>query len=311
MRHRWEHLLAEGPILADGAMGTMLFAAGLTAGEAPERWNLDHPDRVRAIHRGYLDAGARIVLTNTFGANRFRLALHGLQDRVAELNLAAARLLRDEIAAAGVHALAAGDIGPSGELLVPLGTLDPDAAADAFAEQAAALVAGGVDLLWIETMSDLGELEAAVRGARRAAPEIPLVATMSFDTHGRTMMGVTPAQAAETLAALGVDALGANCGRGPDEALAVVEAMRRAAPHLPIVAKPNVGLPELTGTQAVYRTEPAVMAEWALRFRDAGATIIGACCGSTPAHLAAMARALAGVGGVAAGEGRSPSAGAG
>lgn len=293
MRDRWEALLAAGPVLADGAMGTMLFAAGLEAGEAPERWNLDNPDQVRAVHRGYLKAGARIILTNSFGGNRFRLALHGLQDRVAEVNLAAARLASHEIAAAGVDALAAGDIGPSGELLVPLGTLDPDAAADAFAEQAAALVAGGVHLLWIETMSDLRELEAAVRGARRAAPEIPIVATMSFDTRGRTMMGVTPTQAAETLAGLRVDALGANCGRGPEEALAAVEAMGRAEPHLPIVAKPNVGLPELVGMRAVYRTEPAAMAEWARRFRDAGAKIIGACCGSTPAHVAAMARALA------------------
>ena len=197
-------MLASGePILADGAMGTMLFAAGLSSGDPPETWNLAHPDVVRSVHRGYLDAGSRILLTNTFGANRLRLALHRLEDRVEQLNRTAAILLRAEVTAAGVEALVAGDIGPSGEIMAPLGTLEREAAIDVFAEQAGALAAGGADLFWIETMSDLGEMAAAIAGARRASPATPVVATMTFDTRGHTMMGVSPEDAARALSALG------------------------------------------------------------------------------------------------------------
>ncbi len=291
---RWRALLAEGgPILADGAMGTMLFASGLQFGDPPEAWNVSHPEVVRRIHRGYLDAGSRIVMTNTFGGNRLRLRLHGLDSRVAELNRTAAILLRAEVDAAGGHALVAGDIGPSGEIMAPLGTLDEDEAVDVFGEQAAALIAGGVDLIWIETMSLLSEITAAIRGARRASPTIPLIATMTFDTRGHTMMGVSPEQAARALLAAGADAIGGNCGNGPDELLPVVEQMRAVAPDAVLVAKSNAGMPELVDLRAVYRADPATMAEAGLGFRRAGARIIGACCGSTPAHLAAMAEALA------------------
>ena len=290
----WEALLgAGGPILADGAMGTMLFAAGLQFGDPPEVWNLSHPDVVRRIQRGYLEAGSRILLTNTFGGNRLRLGLHGLQDRVAELNQTAAILARAEVDAAGGRALVAGDIGPSGEIVAPLGTLDYDEAVDVFAEQAAALVAGGVDLIWIETMSDLHEIKAAIQGVRRAAPAIPLIATMTFDTRGHTMMGVSPEQAVEALTAWGADAIGGNCGNGPDEMLAVIERMRAVAPDALLVAKSNAGMPELVDMQAVYRADPATMAGQGLAMRRAGARIIGGCCGSTPAHLAAIAGILA------------------
>ena len=201
---RWRALLDEGaPILADGAMGTMLFLSGLQFGDPPEVWNLTQPDVVRRIHRGYLEAGSRILLTNTFGGNRLRLGLHRLEERVAELNQTAAILLRSEVEAAGGRALVAGDIGPSGAIMAPMGTLDYREAVDVFAEQAAALVAGGVDLIWIETMSDLTEIRAAIEGVRQVAPGIPLIATMTFDTRGRTMMGVTPEQAVEALAAWG------------------------------------------------------------------------------------------------------------
>jgi 5-methyltetrahydrofolate--homocysteine methyltransferase len=285
-------LAAGGPILADGAMGTMLFSAGLQFGDPPELWNLAHPDVVRRIHRGYLEAGSRIVMTNTFGGNRLRLGMHGNQDRVDELNRTAAILLRAEATAAGGTALVAGDIGPTGEIIAPLGTLEYDDAVDVFREQAASLVAGGVDLIWIETMSDLNEIKAAIQGVRRAAPGIAIVATMTFDTRGHTMMGVSPEDAVTSLAAWGADAIGGNCGNGPDELTPVIAKMHAVAPDVVLVAKSNAGMPELVDMQAVYRASPELMAGTALDMRDAGARIVGACCGSTSEHLRAMAAAL-------------------
>jgi 5-methyltetrahydrofolate--homocysteine methyltransferase len=290
---RWRALLADDrPVLADGAMGTMLFSAGLQFGDPPEAWNVSNSEVVRRIHRGYLDAGSRIVMTNTFGGNRLRLRLHGLDPRVSELNRTAAILLRAEVDAAGGHALVAGDIGPTGEIMAPLGTLDEEEAVDVFAEQAAALIAGGVDLIWIETMSHLSEIGAAIRGARRASAAIPIIATMTFDTRGFTMMGVSPEQAARSLIEAGADAIGGNCGNGPDELLPVIEKMHAVAPDAILVAKSNAGMPELIDMRAVYRAEPSTMADAAHGFQAAGARIIGACCGSSPAHLAAMAEAL-------------------
>jgi 5-methyltetrahydrofolate--homocysteine methyltransferase len=295
---RWQGLLDEGgPILADGAMGTMLFAAGLQFGDPPEVWNVTQPEVVRRIHRGYLEAGSRILMTNTFGANRLRLRLHGLEDRVAELNRTAAILLRAEVEAAGGRALVAGDIGPTGEIMAPLGTLDEAEAVEVFAEQAEALIAGGVDLIWIETMSHLSEIGAAIRGVRQVSAGVPVIATMTFDTRGHTMMGVSPEQAVTALAAWGADAIGGNCGNGPDELLPVIERMRAAAPDVLLVAKSNAGIPELVDMRAVYRADPQRMAEAAAGFRAAGARIIGGCCGNTPAHLRAIAETL----GVAAG----------
>jgi len=285
-------VLAHRVVVADGAMGTMLFAAGLQFGDPPEVWNLTQPDVVRRIHRGYLDAGARILLTNTFGGNRKRLALTGHEKRVAEFNRTAAILLRAEVEAAGGRALVAGDIGPSGEIMAPLGTLDEDDAIDAFAEQAAALIAGGVDVIWVETMSHLSEITAAIRGARRANPDIPIIATMTFDTRGHTMMGVSPERAAEALLDAGAAAVGGNCGNGPEELVPVIEKMRAAFPEATLVAKGNVGVPQLVGMAVEYPTTPDTMADFARRFRDAGANVVGACCGSTPPHLQAMAEAL-------------------
>ena len=286
----WLDLLDRQPVvIADGAMGTMLFSAGLQFGDPPEAWNVSEPELVRRIHRGYLEAGSQIVMTNTFGCNRLRLALHGLDTRVAELNQTAAILLRAEVDANGGEALVAGDIGPSGAIMAPTGTLDYDDAVDLFAEQAEALVAGGVDLIWIETMSDLTEIKAAIQGVRRVAPGIPLIATMTFDTRGRTMMGVTPEQAVLALDAWGADAVGGNCGNGPDEIVTVVQRMRAVAPDVRLVAKSNAGMPELVDMRAVYKSEPAEMAAQALLMREAGATIIGGCCGSTPAHVRAIA----------------------
>lgn len=296
MAQTWLNLLAQpGPILADGAMGTMLFEAGLQFGDPPEVWNVIHPDVIRGIQRAYLAAGSQILLTNTFGGSRFRLGMHNLQARVPELNRTAAILARSEVDAAGGRALVAGDIGPSGEIFAPLGTLEYSDGVDGFAEQAAALIAGGVDIIWIETMSALEEVQAAVEGVRRVSTDIPIITTMTFDTHGRTMMGVTPEQAAKALLGLGAAAVGGNCGNGPEELLAVIQKMRAVEPDAVLVAKSNAGIPELIQRRTVYRASPEVMGAYACQVHEAGARIIGGCCGNTPAHITAMVQQLRGL----------------
>lgn len=291
-----QSMLEEFPyLLADGAMGTMLFASGLQSGGAPELWNVEHPDRVAAVHAAYLDAGSQVLLTNTFGGNRLRLSLHNLEGRVAELNKAAASLLKETIRTSGIKALAAGDIGPTGGVLLPYGEMSFDEAKAAFAEQAAALVEGGVDLIWIETMADLEEVRAAVEGVRQASADIPIFTTMTFDTHGRTMMGVTPEKAIKTLSAHAPAAIGGNCGNGPDEILAVVQKMHAVHPETVLVAKANAGMPVLVNGKPVYKATPAEMTDYARQVYGAGARIIGACCGSTPDHIRAIAQALAGM----------------
>lgn len=289
----WQHLLERpGLALADGAMGTMLFDQGLESGGSPELWNVEHPERVASVHRGYLQAGADVLLTNTFGGNRFRLALHGLEGRVSELNLAGARLARGEVEAAGGGGVVAGDIGPSGGILEPLGDLAFEAAAAGFAEQAQALVEGGVDVIWIETMSDLEEMRAAIEGVRRASARIPVLTTMTFDTRGHTMMGVSPEQAIEALAGWGAAAVGGNCGNGPDEIVAVIGKMHRRMPGVRLVAKANAGIPAWKDGRAAYGASPQDMGAYAGEVADQGAWLIGACCGSTPAHLQAIADGL-------------------
>lgn len=281
-----------GWALLDGATGTMLQAAGLDDGGAPELWNVERPDVVRSVHAAYVAAGASVVTTNSFGGTRPRLDMHGLGDRVAELNAAAARLAREAAAPSG--ALVAGGLGPTGELLEPLGTLTPDDAQELFAEQLRGLVAGGIDLVLAETLSDLGEAQAAVRAARQVAPDLPVVVTLSFDTKGRTMMGVTPGQAVTALAALGVDAVGGNCGRGPQDMEQVMSAMAAARPDgVLLAAQSNAGLPVLVGDRFEYDAPPPVLAAHARALRDLGVDLVGGCCGSTPEHLRAMAAALA------------------
>lgn len=290
-----DSLLQKYPyILVDGAMGTMLFAAGLEHGNPPELWNIERPDKITQIHGEYLKAGSQILLTNTFGGNRYRLMMHGLQDRVAELNRAAVQLLHEAVSTNGGEVLVAGDIGPSGQVLAPYGELTFEQAKEGFAEQVAALIEGGVDLIWIETMSDLEEVRAAYEGAREVSRHIPIVTTMTFDTHGRTMMGVTPERAVQSLNDLGASAMGGNCGNGPEEIITVVEKMHTVAPQVILVAKANAGIPKLIGGRPVYRATPDDMAVYAVKAYAAGARIIGACCGSTPAHLEAIATALAG-----------------
>ncbi len=281
-----------GPIIADGGMGTLLMSMGLAHGEPPELWNVNYPDRIRSVHRGYIEAGAQIILTNSFGGSRGRLERGGLGERCAKLNAAAARLARQEADAASHGVVVAGSIGPIGEFFAPMGMLTFDDAVDMFRVQAEALVEGGVDVLWIETMSDLEEVRAAAAACRQAAPGIPLVVTMTFDTHGRTMMGVTPEQAAAAISELGAAALGANCGNGPQEIEQVIRKLHAALPGAILVAKSNAGLPRMEGGRAVYDATPEVMADYARRVHADGARIVGACCGSTPAHIAAIAGAL-------------------
>jgi methionine synthase I (cobalamin-dependent) len=281
-------------LLADGATGTRLQSQGLEAGQAPEVWVLEQPQRVRDLHQGYVDAGSDILLTCTFGGTRFRLKRDQLADRAAEVNRVAAELAREVAAAAqdanGREIWVAGDMGPTGELLAPLGTLSVEEVTKAYAEQAAALAEGGADLLIIETMSDLGEAKAAITGARSVS-DLPVFCTFSFDTHGRTMMGLRPEHAAREIAPL-VVGLGANCGRDPAEFVGFLQAMRQAAPQSLLWAKPNAGLPRVEGDQVLYDATPQYMAEIARQLRDAGASVIGGCCGTTPEHILAMREVL-------------------
>jgi 5-methyltetrahydrofolate--homocysteine methyltransferase len=288
------HLRSGEVLLADGATGTRLQSQGLDAGRAPETWVLEQPERVRDLHQGYIDAGSDLILTCTFGGTHFRLEKDGLGDRVAEINRAAARLAREVVAAAeeatGREIWVGGDMGPTGELLAPLGPLSTEEVTEAYAQQAAALTGGGVDFLLIETMSDLGEAKAAIAGARSVS-DLPLFCTFSFDTHGRTMMGIRPEHAAVEVAPL-VAGVGANCGRDPAEFVGIMQAMRQAVPGALLWAKPNAGLPHIEGDEVVYDATAEYMAQIAHRLRDAGAQVIGGCCGTTPEHIAAMAAAL-------------------
>lgn len=279
------------PILLDGAMGTMLMDAGLESGDCPEEWNTLQPDAVRQIHREYIQAGSQIILTNTFGGTAVRMETHGLQDRVIELNKKAAENARAEADAVPHTVLVGGSIGPTGQLLEPLGLLSIGDAEKSFADQAAGLAQGGVDLFWIETMSDLSEVKAAVAGIRSVS-KLPIAATMSFDSHGRTMMGVSPEKAVGELEELDIQLMGANCGTGSDELIEAIKEMRSANPNLPLIAKANAGIPRMVGKEVVYDGSPELMAAYATEVLKAGALLIGGCCGSSPAHVRAMAKAL-------------------
>ena len=284
--------LKEGrPILLDGGMGTSLHAAGIEPGIAPDEWNLTHSDVIRDIHRAYIEAGSRVILTNTFGGSRYRLDFNNLGDRVADINRIGAQLARAEADAADHPVLVAGSMGPTGDLMEPYGTLTRAKAQAAFAEQAAALVKGGVDLLWIETMSDLDEVEAAFAGAREVC-DLEVAATLSFETRVHTMMGVSPTQAIERLRKMDLVAIGANCGTGSPDAELAIEAMRDVDPVSALIAKPNAGLPQFIEGEFTYSEDPAEMAKHALRLWALGAGLIGGCCGSTPDHLRAIASAL-------------------
>lgn len=276
------------PVLLDGGMGTLLQDSGLEDGAPGELWNLENQSAVRAAHAAYAEAGARVLTTNTFGGTRPRLDMHGLGDRLHEVNANAARIARS--VADERDLLVAGDLGPTGELLSPLGAMTPEEAQAFFAEQLRGLVDGGIDLVLVETLSDLAEADAALAAAREVAPDLPVVVTLSFDTNLRTMMGVRPGDAVTHLAAAGADAVGANCGRGPEEMELIAAEMVAVRPDgLLIAAQSNAGLPQVVGDHFEYDASEDEMAAHASRLMDLGIDLVGACCGSTPAHIAAMA----------------------
>lgn len=285
-------------LLVDGATGTNYFNAGLETGHPPELWVEENPEAVLALHDAFLEAGADIILTNSFGGTANRLKLHQAENRVAALNSRAARLAcqaRDRHcedhgrSGPSKQKYVAGSIGPTGELFQPLGMLSHAMAVDAFAEQANALAEGGVDLLWIETMSSIEEIDAALEAG--LATGLPVVATMTFDTAGKSMMGVTPAAFASHASQRGISAVGANCGIGPAELIHSMLGMLEDS-SIPLVAKGNCGIPEYLDGKIHYHGTPELMASYALIARDAGIRMIGGCCGTTPQHIAAMRQAL-------------------
>lgn len=292
MRASLTDLLADGRILlADGATGTNYFQMGLGPGDPPEFWNVDDAEKVADLHRRFVAAGADVVLTNTFGANRHRLKLHRAEHRVAELAKRAAEIAGQVVDEVERPVVVAGSVGPTGELFEPLGALTDDDAVDAFGEQIRALRDGGADVAWIETMSAPAEVRAAARAAIAAG--LPYVATCSFDTAGRTMMGMTPADYPTIFADLDVApvAIGANCGVGASDILVSVLAMTECTP-VPVVSKGNCGIPYFQGTEIVYSGTPDLMGRYAALAVGAGARIIGGCCGTSPEHLVAMRAAI-------------------
>jgi 5-methyltetrahydrofolate--homocysteine methyltransferase len=277
-------LLAEAPVITDGAWGTQLQALGLLAGELPDGWNLSHPELVEDVARAYVEAGSRVILTNTFRSNRITLAGRGLADKAAEINKAGVEISRR---AAGDRTYVFASMGPSGKLLVT-GEVTADQLCAAFAEQAAALADAGADAIVVETMSDLAEARLAVEAARGAG--LPVVACMVFDTgknRDRTMMGNTPEQAAEELSSAGADVIGANCGQGIANYVSICRRLR-AATERPVWIKPNAGLPELIEGQPIYRTSPDEFAGHIPALLEAGASFIGGCCGTTPEFIRAV-----------------------
>jgi homocysteine S-methyltransferase len=279
------------PLLADGAMGTMLHARGAGFHQCFDALNLSEPGLVADIHRAYIEAGAQIVLTNTFGANRFKLAEHGLQDQVEAINRAGVELARRVVLASFTEVQVAGDVGPLGVRLAPFGRVQPEQAERAFEEQIRALVEAGVDLVVVETISDLAEIEAAVAAAQSVS-ELPLVASMTFTRDDRTLLGDSPAKVARALSEAGADVIGVNCSGGPEQILRILRQMRSAVPQANFSVKPNAGWPEQVAGRIMYPAGPDYFGEYARAFYQAGARMIGGCCGTTPAHVQTMRAAL-------------------
>jgi methionine synthase I (cobalamin-dependent) len=289
-----EIIAQKGWCVADGATGSNFFGRGLEAGYPPDLWCVEKPEEVLWLHGAFLTAGADIILTNSFGANAPRLKLHQAEHRVAELNMAAAKLARQATRQhheeTGRRAAVAGSMGPTGELFEPMGALTHEGTVALFAEQANALAEGGAEALWIETMSSLEEVAAAAEAAR--ATGLPVCATLTFDTARRSMMGVTPADFARFATDVGLDMAGANCGVGPAELMDSAQGFIASGIQIPVIVKGNCGIPQYVDGEIHFQGSPQLMAQYALFARDAGATIIGGCCGTTPEHIAAMVEAL-------------------
>jgi len=287
--NRFLELLEQRRVLvADGATGTNYQVMGLPLGTAPEEWLFEAPEQVVALHQAFVEAGSDLILTDTFGATPLRLQHTSLAGRVRIVNMRAVELARE---AAGDRALVAGSMGPTGHLFEPLGPLTRDECVDNYEQQAGALTEGGVDLLVLETFFALDEALAAVEGTRRAS-DLPLVVSFSFDQGTRTMMGLSPADVVEAFVPLGIAAVGANCGKSLETADAVAAELLEQAGATPVWVKPNAGVPKIVGDAVVYEADPETLATHARRYTEQGARIVGGCCGSTPEHVAAIARAV-------------------
>jgi len=279
-------------LLADGAMGTMIHAHGISFDKCFDELSLTQPAVVADIHRAYIDAGAQIILTNTFGSNKYRLSTHGMQSKVKEMNTAAVSLARRVVEASFKEVFIAGDVGPLGARLAPFGRVKPEQAFAAFREQIESLISAGVDLIVIETMSDLYEVAEAVKAARDVNKEIPVVASITFTRDDTTLLGDNAKKVAVELTKMGVDVIGINCSSGPSQVLRLLNVMRRAAPEAKFLVKPNAGWPERVGARIMYPATPEYFGDYAMAYIDAGASIVGGCCGTTPNHIAAMRVAL-------------------
>jgi len=284
-------LLSEQTLLSDGAMGTMLHTRGVSFEKCFDELNLTKPSAVADIHREYIEAGANIIQTNTFGANRYKLGKHGLEYQITEINKAGVELVRRVVMASSRDVLIAGDVGPLGVRIAPFGRVQPEEARSAFVEQIAALVEAGADLLIIETFSDLYEIREAILAAKQAAA-LPIIASMTFTRDDRTVLGDDPAKVAKALHEAGADVIGVNCSGGPAQLLRLLKAMRQAVPNGRFSVMPNAGWPEQVGGRIMYPADPDYFGDYALSFRDAGASVVGGCCGTTPQHIAAMRKAL-------------------
>jgi methionine synthase I (cobalamin-dependent)/5,10-methylenetetrahydrofolate reductase len=288
----WESLKAGKPLLSDGAMGTMLHQRGVGFEQCFDELNLTQPALVADIHREYINAGSQIIQTNTFSANRYKLAKHGLEDRVAEINRAGVELAQRVVLASFKDVLIAGDVGPLGVRLAPFGRVQPEQARQAFSEQISALVEAGVDLILIETMSDLFEAQEAIRAAKAVAGDLPVIASMTFTRDDRTLLGDSPAKIARGLHDAGADLIGANCSGGPNQLLRLLKQMRQAVPEGLFSIMPNAGWPEQTGGRIKYPAGPEYFGDYALSFWQSGANVIGGCCGTTPEHISVMRHAV-------------------
>ncbi len=280
------------PILFDGAMGTMLNQRGVDFEECFDELNLTRPSLVAGIHRDYIEAGSQVIQTNTFGANRYKLARHGLEDKVAEINTAGVQVARQAIRDSHKDALVAGDMGPLGVRLAPFGRVQPEQAREAFQEQAAALASAGADLIIVETVTDLVEVCEAIAAIRQVAPGLPIIASMTFTRDDRTLLGDDPGKVARDARKAGADVVGVNCSGGPNQILRILKRMRQAVPEAYLSVMPNAGWPEQVGGRIMYPAASEYFGEYALAFWKAGAKVIGGCCGTTPQHIAVMKQAI-------------------
>jgi len=287
-------LLSSQTIVADGAMGTMLHARGVGFDKCFDELNLTNPAAVAEVHREYIEAGAQLIITNTFGANRFKLTKHGLQADVKEINCKGVELAKRVVAASFKDVLIAGDVGPLGVRIAPFGRVQPEEAREAFAEQIQALADAGVDLIVIETFSDLYEIREAIKAAKETC-DLPIVASVTFTRDDRTLLGDEPMKVARTLRDAGVDVIGVNCSGGPAQLLRILKQMRQAVPDrsAKFWVKPNAGWPEQVGGRIMYPADADYFGDYALSFREAGACVVGGCCGTTPQHILVMKKALA------------------